>query len=167
MLPEYSCSQHAKMDVLNKTVAWNYFHTKYYAWVDIGYFRHITHRRKHFWITVPRGMDDKKVAVSEIQSPDFRLRPEEIFKTNTVWVGGGMLLATGEVLLTFVAEYHRALMYFLKRGLANTDQQVMYSMFTQEVRSLLNVTTDLQTFAWTLNSFRQCWFYLGYACYRE
>ena len=167
VLPAYSCMQHAKFDLVEKAISGDYFHTKYYAWVDLGYFRHITFRQRKFWVTVPPEMDDRKMAACEIESPDFGDAPEHIFKTNAFWVGGGVLMGTRDTYLTFIKELHRAMRYFLGLGLFNTDQQLIYSMFTTPVKEVLNVKTELQVFRWPLNWLRKCWFYLGYYCYRE
>ncbi|KAK7502519.1 hypothetical protein BaRGS_00006094 [Batillaria attramentaria] len=164
VLPEYACSQHAKVDFVAMSIRENPFATKYFAWLDIGYFRYTTFRKRKFWIVVPPEMDDNKMAVNEIESPDFSIHPETIFKSNKVWVGGGMVLAAGSTYLRYIEEYRRALDYFLQRGLFNTDQQVMYSMFTDLGRKTLNVMSKLQTYA---SWHRDCWFYLGYLCYKE
>ncbi|KAL8566613.1 hypothetical protein ACOMHN_049754 [Nucella lapillus] len=167
VLPEYSCSQHAKMDVVDKALAWNPFRTTYFAWIDIGYFRELVFRKKKFWISVPAEFDDQKVAASLIHTPGFTRSAEEIFKENAVWVGGGMMLATREKYSQFVAEYRRATQYFLAAGLANTDQQVIYAMFQPSTKKELNVSTELQSFSWPLHFLSICWFHLGYHCYRE
>lgn len=167
VLPEYSCSQHAKFDLVKRAINRDYFRTKYYAWVDLGYFRHTTFRQRKFWITVPPEMDDNKIAACEVKLSDPTLVPEQIFKENIFWVGGGMLLGTRDTFLTFIEELHHAMRYFLRMGLFNTDQQLIYSMFTTSMKEILNVKTELQLFRWPLNRLRACWFYLGYYCYRE
>ncbi|XP_076436444.1 uncharacterized protein LOC143275971 [Babylonia areolata] len=168
VVPEYSCSQHAKVDVMEKALAWNEFHTEYFAWVDLGYFRDLSFRKRKFWIAVPPEFDDTKLAACEVGTPSFEKNVEEIFKRNEYWVGGGMFLATRRRYAAFLTEYRRALLHFLGLGLANTDQQVIYSMFQPQFREALNVTTELQAFSWPWEIvFSRCWFYLGYHCYRE
>ena len=168
VLPEYACSQHAKFDLVERAILSDYFGTKYYAWLDIGYFRHTTFRQRDFWITVPPEMDESKIAVSEVQPSNFNaVDPELIFKQNIYWVGGGMLLGTRDTFSTFIKELHYAMNYFLSMGLFNTDQQLIYAMFTGSAKEVLNVKTELQLFSWPFNWYRNCWFYLGYYCYRE
>lgn len=89
-----------------------------------------------------------------------------IFKENYVWVGGGILVATKDVFL----KYHRAVVYFLRRGLMNADQQVIYGIYCNEGRRVFSPEVDLQLFwssgsrkVWTSN----VWFYLGYLCLEE
>lgn len=168
VLPEYSCIQHSKYEIVKKTIIASLFsNTKYIAWIDIGYFRYITSRRRRFWIVTPPGMDDAKVAVNEVFSPDFTHSMEDIFKRNLVWVGGGMSLATRSVYFRFAEEYQRAAAEFLRQGFSNTDQQVIYAMFTELERKALAVKTEFQIYSWCLNLWETCWFYLGYLCYRE
>lgn len=168
VVPEYSCSQHAKIDVVDRALAWNIFRTEYFAWVDLGYFRDLVFRKKKFWIAVPADFDDRKVAAGLIEAANYSKDAEEIFKSNVFWIGGGMILASHEKYSRFVVEYRQAMQYFLAAGLVNTDQQLMYAMFKPSIRKELNVTTELQLFSWPLSSvYGGCWFYLGYYCYRE
>ncbi|XP_070175900.1 uncharacterized protein, partial [Littorina saxatilis] len=165
VLPEYACTQHVKVDLVERAILEDYFQTKYYAWMDLGYFRDITFRKRKFWITVPPEMNDSKVAVNEVISPpNHRVDPDIIFKENALWVGGGMVLGTAPVLLKFVEEYRRAVQHFLDGGLFNTDQQLIYSMYKSTSAQQLGVTTQLQLFGLR---FHGCWFYLGYKCYKE
>ncbi|KAK7502521.1 hypothetical protein BaRGS_00006096, partial [Batillaria attramentaria] len=168
VLPEYACSQHAKVDFVAKSIRENPFGTKYFAWLDIGYFRDALSRKRKFWIVVPPEMDDSKIAVNQVASPNFALQPEEIFKTNKYWVGGGMAVASGDTYLRYADDYHRALDYFLEAGLFNTDQQLIYSMFSDFGQKTLNVTSELQIYAWSTGpNTPECWFYLGFLCYKE
>ncbi len=40
VVPEYSCAMHAKYELMIKAINANYFRTDYFAWIDIGLFRH-------------------------------------------------------------------------------------------------------------------------------
>lgn len=167
-VPEYPCSQHAKYELVKKTIDNNHFaSTRYIAWIDIGYFRYITKRRRPFYITVPAGMDDTRVAMTEISRPDWSLYPSDIFRGNLVWVGGGISLARRPVYAKFVEEYQKSTETFLKQGLSSTDQQVIYSMFTSVHRSMYHIQSRVHTYSWLLDNIRSCWFYLGFQCYRE
>lgn len=168
VIPEYPCSQHSKYELVQRTISAHKFsYTKYIAWIDIGYFRYLTDRRRRFWIVTPPGMDDAKVAVTEVFSADSGRCAEDIFKSNLVWVGGGMSLATRPVYFRFAEEYQRATKAFLRQGLSNTDQQVIYAMFKGAEARHQHVQTQLQTYSWNLSDLQACWFYLGYLCYRE
>ncbi|XP_025111726.1 uncharacterized protein LOC112574713 [Pomacea canaliculata] len=168
VVAEYPCSQHAKHELVKDTIDKSYFPwTRYIAWLDIGYFRYLTERRRNFWIVRPPDMDDAKMAVTQIMPPDFTLYPDEIFKNNLVWVGGGMSVGTRGVYRQFAEEYTGATDAFLDQGLSNTDQQVLYAMFTHPHGLQHRVSTQLQMYTWSLSCVWDCWFYLGYLCYRE
>ncbi|KAK7502618.1 hypothetical protein BaRGS_00006193, partial [Batillaria attramentaria] len=149
VFPEYPCSQHAKFEFVQDALHKEYFSfTKYIAWVDIGYFRYLTNRRRKFWVVVPPDLDDAKVAVTQVYRPDFSLTPEDVFKGNLVWVGGGMSIATRPVFAKYAEEYQTATSKFLGEGLSNTDQQVVYSMFTDVNMWTQRLETKLQTYSW-------------------
>ncbi|PVD22552.1 hypothetical protein C0Q70_18368 [Pomacea canaliculata] len=106
-------------------------------------------------------MDDAKMAVTQIMPPDFTLYPDEIFKNNLVWVGGGMSVGTRGVYRQFAEEYTGATDAFLDQGLSNTDQQVLYAMFTHPHGLQHRVSTQLQMYTWSLSCVWDCWFYLA------
>lgn len=166
VVPEYTCAQHAKYACVEDAIARNICSTKYVAWLDLGYFRYIVNRKKNFVILPPKDFDDKKVAVNVVY-PHMTMKknPEVIFRQNLVWVGGGMFFGTRGTLTTFIKEYKGAVEWYLDRSLSNSDQQVLYSMNTEGERARLNATVELQLYQWT--SPGDCWFYLGYSCYRE
>ena len=39
VIPAYNCMTHAKFEVLQKSIEKNWFQTKFFMWIDIGYFR--------------------------------------------------------------------------------------------------------------------------------
>ncbi|XP_070176202.1 uncharacterized protein [Littorina saxatilis] len=168
VIPEYPCSQHAKYELVNEALQKNFFSSnKYIAWIDIGYYRYLTQRRRPFYVVTPPGMDESKIAMTQIQPRDPSLFPSDVFRQNLVWVGGGMSIGTREVFKTFVEEYDIATEKFLEEGLSNTDQQVIYSMYT-DIHHLTNkLQTSIQTYRWIFDRVCSCWFYLGYQCYRE
>ena len=167
VIPEYPCTQHAKYEFILEALEKNYFPSKYIAWLDIGYFRYLIERRRSFYIVTPPGMDESKVAMNEVARPDWSLDPSDVFRGNLVWVGGGMSISTRPVFRRFVEEYTRSVDAFLEQGLSNTDQQVIYSMFTHIHNVSHKLTTSIQTYSWALDDLGDCWFYLGFLCYRE
>ncbi|XP_076455426.1 uncharacterized protein LOC143290003 isoform X2 [Babylonia areolata] len=169
VVPEYPCSQHAKYELVRRTLDdTNFFpENRYVAWVDIGYFRYLIKRRRPFYLTTPPGWDESAVAMTRIAWPDWSLHPSDIVRGNLVWVAGGMSVATRPVYARFVQEYQVCTAALLKQGLSSTDQQVIYSMFTQAHNATHRIRTRIQTYSWFLNDLRNCWFYLGFLCYRE
>ncbi|XP_046573988.1 uncharacterized protein LOC124282060 [Haliotis rubra] len=81
VVPEYPCVQNAKYSCVEKAIESDFFHTKYYMWVDVGYFRLITSRKRDFRLTLPRNFDEKKIALNQVNL-DYSMeeRPEDIFK---------------------------------------------------------------------------------------
>lgn len=168
VIPEYPCSQHAKYELVQRALTERRFpQTKYIAWLDIGYFRYLTHRRRDFYVVVPPRLEDGAIAMTEVERRDPSLSPYDVFRENLLWVGGGMSLGTREAYARFAQEYLAAVEEFMREGLANTDQQVIYSMFTDVHNLTHKLTTRIQTYSWWLDDVRNCWFYLGYLCYRE
>ena len=168
VIAEYPCSQHAKYELVKRTIEEGYFSsTKFVAWIDIGYFRYLTRRRRKFYMVIPPEMDESKIAMTEVTRADLSLFPSDIFRGNLVWLGGGMSLGTRPVFRKFVEEYEQSAEKFLRQGLSNTDQQVIYSMFTDINNVVGKVCTRIQTYGWFFNDINSCWFYLGYLCYRE
>lgn len=63
VMPEYTCTQHAKYACLEDTFRERYFRSPYAAWLDIGYFRDVAGRRRHFVIVPPADFDEDKVGL--------------------------------------------------------------------------------------------------------
>ena len=144
--PEYSAAQHAKYAVLAETVCKKVFDTPYYAWLDVGYFRDIVQRKEFFKMDIPPGVDPKRVSFNHIRNQHMTTKPFKIFRNNMLWVGGGMFLGRGEVILKLEQLYHSAVLYFLEKKLMNTNQQVLYSIYSNEGRKALNPRVELQLF---------------------
>ncbi|XP_071097208.1 protein HtrL-like [Haliotis cracherodii] len=166
VVPEYPCVQNAKYACVEKAIESDVFHTKYYMWVDVGYFRLITSRKRDFRLTLPRDFDEKKIAFNQVNL-DYSMEelPEDIFKNMYVWVGGGLVVAERDVFRQFVKEYRRAVEHYLDLKLSNSDQQVLFAMSTKAERVKLRLTVDIQPYVWDV--WGSCWYYLGYQCYRE
>ena len=159
--PEYSCTMHAKYEFMKHASNLNMFGTNYFAWVDIGYFRQMisTTNITQFILVPPPQFDEGKVSYNAIGSRKANLSPETIFKSNKVWVGGGFFLTTRDLMMNWTALYQTNVEYFLRKGLMNTDQQVIYAMVNSG-RS----TIPIQTFEKDRRRKGSFWFYLGYQC---
>lgn len=166
-IAEYSAIQHAKFAVAANATMLNVFPNKFYGWVDIGYFRDIVKEKKYFRLNAPSDKDETRLSVNEVYNPFPDISPEKIFKENVVWVGGGMFIGTKEVILKFEKLYQRAIYHFLEKKVMNSDQQVIYSIYSKEGQKLLKPEIKLQLYkphdmqkVHTKNP----WFYLGYLC---
>eukprot|EP00105_Crassostrea_gigas_P035653 XP_019919801.1 PREDICTED: uncharacterized protein LOC109617685 [Crassostrea gigas] len=173
VMPEYSASQHAKYAVLADAFKQNIFHTEFYAWLNVGYFGDATceGENHYFRMNPPPEVDKTRLSINLVnQSLTKNVSFDSIYKEKYVWVGGGMLVATKDVFLKFERLYHRAVVYFLRRRLMNSDQQLIYGIYCDEGRRVFSPEVNLQLFwssgfrkVWTRNT----WFYLGYLCLED
>lgn len=165
-MPEYACVQHAKYWALNDALENKFFDTPYITWLDIGYFRLIANRKRKFVIIPPQGYDESKIAVNMVSlNINFNTPVKDVFWGNAVWVGGGMIFGNGRTMPVFVKEYKNAVERYLSMNLTNTDQQVILSMNLNSEKAILQNSIQLQTYTWNLPG--DCWFFLGFDCYRE
>ncbi|XP_046567093.1 uncharacterized protein LOC124275559 isoform X2 [Haliotis rubra] len=165
VVPEYSCAQHAKYATVEETVEKNYFNTTYFAWIDLGYFRYIVGRKKEFVIVKPTDFNESQIAMNKVYNVNMDVKVESIFKGNRVWLGGGMFFGSKYTLPTFIADYRHAVEHYLNMSLSNTDQQVIYSMNTIKEKPYVRRRVPIQQYS--ANTAGDCWFYLGFSCYRE
>lgn len=165
VIPEYPAAQHSKYAVVAETIRKGVFANPYFAWVDIGYFRDVVERKVDFTLDIPPGFDPGKISVNRVEGLSMNIDPFTIFRKNIVWVGGGIFLGKGEALLQFEQLYHRAVKYFLDQQLVNSDQQVLYSMYSKKGREALKPSIELQLYI--PKGSGNPWFYLGYLCRKE
>lgn len=165
VIPEYPAAQHSKYAVVAETIRKGVFANPYFAWVDIGYFRDVVERKVDFTLDIPPGFDPGKISVNRVEGLSMNIDPFTIFRKNIVWVGGGIFLGKGEALLQFEQFYHRAVKYFLDQQLVNSDQQVLYSMYSKKGREALKPNIELQLYI--PKGSGNPWFYLGYLCRKE
>lgn len=165
LIPEYPAAQHSKYAVVAETIRKGVFANPYFAWVDIGYFRDVVERKVDFTLDIPPGFDPGKISVNRVEGLSMNIDPFTIFRKNIVWVGGGIFLGKGEALLQFEQLYHRAVKYFLDQQLVNSDQQVLYSMYSKKGREALKPNIELQLYI--PKGSGNPWFYLGYLCRKE
>ncbi|KAH3789514.1 hypothetical protein DPMN_167695 [Dreissena polymorpha] len=153
-----ACAQLAKYDVIARAAHDNYFKTRYFAWVDVGYLRESRLESK-FCMKVPNGFDDKKIVMGLINSSLSMSTPvNDIFKENMVWVGGGLFLGEKSVIIQHEKQFKQAVDYFISVRLINTDQQVIYDMFSKEGTNVLKPKVELQIYRPPGDNE---WFYLG------
>ncbi|GAB1604994.1 uncharacterized protein LOC106879582, partial [Argonauta hians] len=127
VMPDYSCVMHAKYELLKQSIQQNYFHTDYFMWIDIGYFRYEVKKTEKFRLILPKGFDVRSVAFSLVC--DFRnLSLKQIIWQNIVWVAGGANVGRSDVLLRFCDDYMASVKRVLSQNLMSTDQQIIYAM---------------------------------------
>lgn len=133
--PTYTCVMNAKYDALEMALALPDMQSEYIAWMDIGLFRRLESTVPPFTLKVPPGFNDSTIGVSEVspRSELDGLSPLEIYQKNKVWVAGGYILAKRELLPKFIAQYRAATDTLLDMNLADTDQQVLGSMYSPQL----------------------------------
>ncbi|KAH9504074.1 hypothetical protein Btru_067678 [Bulinus truncatus] len=133
--PEYSCAMHAKYDVLQRSCIMDFFNTPYFAWVDIGLFRQLDGTDYPlFKLIPPDKFNPERIGFSQAWPQDPAFPPEYVMKEQMVWVSGSMVLATKEYMLNFTRDYKEAVKELLDQGLSNSDQEVIYSMYSAKMR---------------------------------
>ncbi|XP_064617981.1 uncharacterized protein LOC135482078 [Liolophura sinensis] len=160
---DYSSSQHAKYEFMEDAISRDFYHSEYYAWLDVGYFRDIVHLSHHFTLEIPCNFNSSKIAFNVVDR-DISLssKPADIMLDTQVWIGGGFFFGRKSVMLSFAKQYRRAVEAFIAQGIINTDQQVIFSLFSDEGRNVLKPSVHIQLYVpdGDVNE----WFYLGYLC---
>ncbi|WAR22277.1 hypothetical protein MAR_016251 [Mya arenaria] len=158
VLPEYACAQLAKYDVISRASRDDVFKTNYVMWLDVGYFRD-RKSTNFFSLRRPKGYNESRVAMNVIQANTNMAMPvTDIFRNNLVWVGGGLVFANRDIIPRFETQLKKAVDYFLSRRVMNTDQQVVYALFSDEGRRGIRPNIELQLYTPPGD---KCWFYLG------
>lgn len=162
--PEYACTQYAKFDFLRNSIKDNIFAAKYYTWIDIGYFRD-RDSKKQFYLCTPHEFNASKIAMSLVRfDSSLKRNPYEIMRKPHVLVGGGVIFGRSDELTKMVSDFQRAVTHFLSKGLANTDQTVIYAMNTEIGKKLIQNEVEIQFYK---PEKQNDWFYLGNSMIRE
>ena len=159
----YSCAMHAKYGVMNQSIYENAFGTKYFAWIDVGYFgRSINDINSPFGIHLPHNFNEHKVSFGEVYKP-MRRTLKQIIENNEIWVAGGFFLANINVMKRWVEDYMYYTKKFIELGLISTDQQVIYGFFQPSVQKnskFRRRRTNINEYISTNDK----WYALGYNC---
>jgi Bacterial protein of unknown function (HtrL_YibB) len=108
IVPDFAVAVQAKYEVIQMSVLENPFNTKYFGWLDIGYFRDIAYIPKSnstFSIYLPRGFQEDSVAYQEVFSRRMEVGIREIFYHNIDWLAGGFFIAKAEVMYEWTREH--------------------------------------------------------------
>ena len=161
--PDYSCAMHAKYGVMNQSIYENAFRTKYFAWVDVGYFsRSINDIHSPFGIHLPYKFHERKVSFGEVYKP-MRRTLKQIIENNEIWVAGGFFLANVKVMKKWVEDYMYYTKKFIELGLISTDQQVIYGLMQPSVQKSSKFRrrrVDINEYTSSYDK----WYALGYNC---
>lgn len=170
VIPDYTCMTHSKLTLLVEAIKSKLFSSKYYCWLDLGYFRDLVGREKYFYLDVPSDFNESRVGVTEVYKVDFKKETaESIILKNKNWIGGGLFLGRPDVLVNFEQQYKQRVLYYLSKGLMNVEQHILYSMFTLSERRNNPIKVEVQPYipGTKLVICEDPWFYLGCLMYRE
>lgn len=162
VVPEYACAMHAKYDVISRAASENYFQTEFFAWLDIGLFRAEVDRKEYFLLELPPDFNYSKIAVTQVYA-DTKMDEtiSNIVRDKLDWICGCIFVGKRDVILKYAEQYKRAVDYLLSKNLMNSDQQVLYALYSVPGRKEMTPNIDLQIYMcheWGYDK----WFYLGY-----
>nr|XP_022324365.1 uncharacterized protein LOC111124962 isoform X4 [Crassostrea virginica] len=160
--PEYTAAQHFKYVAVSESARRNPFNTSYFAWLDVGYFRDIVSLKQQFRLKLPPNFNPSRIALNRVYDQSLQKDPEEIFRQNLVLVGGGLFICSRKIGIEFEKLYRKAVMYFLQQKIMNTDQQVIYAMYSEHGQKYIKPSIGLQMYIPQGGINR--WFYFGYLC---
>ena len=161
VIPDYSCVMHFKYDAMWRASTENYFHTRYFAWLDIGLFRRNQNRKDYFMLVLPPDFNHSRVAVSKVYTQSMDTEIPVIIKQKLDWVCGCIFVGERRVIIQYAEQYKRAVEYLLTQNLMNSDQQVIYAMYSVTGRKYIKPEIDLQFYQRPNITYNR-WFYLGY-----
>ncbi|XP_053391829.1 uncharacterized protein LOC128554588, partial [Mercenaria mercenaria] len=156
--PLYTCAMHSKYYCLKQAAEYNYFNTKYIMWLDVGYFWRLKAKRP-FFLRRPLKFNDSQIAMNKINTGrSIPSSPVDIIRKSHLQVGGGLVFGEIHKMIKFSSQYRRAVEYFLSKNLTNTDQQILYGMFTEEGQKAICPEVEIQTYGTADN---RDWHFLG------
>ncbi|CAG2248956.1 unnamed protein product [Mytilus edulis] len=156
VMASYSCAMHVKYDLIQRVIKEKLVKTKYLAWMDIGYFR--GNEKGTFSLKPPKNIKDDHIAFVQIDKY-VDMTPKEIMFSNSVFLAGGLFIGRPEYLLLLVEDYRKAVEKLIAMNLMNTDQQVLYCMYSPKFQFQPRI--PIQRF---YSQSRLLWFYLGDLC---
>ncbi|XP_062606838.1 uncharacterized protein LOC134268593 [Saccostrea cucullata] len=153
----YSCAMHIKYELLEIVIKKKLHRTRYLSWVDIGYFRE--KMNKIYKLEPPDNLKEGHIAYTQIHPFYEYMQPEDIIKNNAVWIAGGFILGKPEYLMIMIEDYRKAVEDLISKRLMDTDQQVLYILYSQysDVKPRVPVQT-------IYHLCRCNWFFLGELC---
>lgn len=126
-----TCITYAKYDVLSLAIESNYFESEVLAWLDVTYYREIIEQHAHaFRVSVPPSFMTDRVAFN---APYYRksYTISKMFAQGLVWVNSDIIIGNADKLKVFCADFRHEAVKYLTHGLVNTDEQVIYAMFSE------------------------------------
>lgn len=153
----YSCAMHVKYELLEIAIKKKLLRTRYISWVDIGYFRE--NMNKLYRLEPPDNLKEGHIAYTQIHPFYSYMQPEDIIKSNSVWIAGGFILGKPEYLMILIKDYKNMVEDLISKRLMDTDQQILYILYSRF--SDIKPRVPIQTI---YHLCRCNWFFLGELC---
>ncbi|XP_069103417.1 uncharacterized protein [Argopecten irradians] len=168
-LPDYACITHSKFPLIADAAKRNIYSSKYFTWVDIGYFREIENNTIKFWMEVPAEFDKTKIGATRIFGTRHSASVKTIVRISMNWIGAGIFLGERNVFLTFTKDYKESVLRFLKQGIHSVEQYMIGAMYTKVERIAHPPRVEIQDFKPVRGKTMTTdpWFYLGFLMYKE
>ena len=165
VFPAYTCAVHSKYELTLRAIAENPFRTRYFAFIDVGYFRNLAEETgPAFSLQLPPGFDPAKVAYQEVYKRQYGVSVSDIFMQKVDWVAGGYFVAQKRVMTAWCEQYIRFTETMLARKLMNADQAIIYGMTVEMENKKTSEQVFLAPHQLTLDK-KRCpdyWMCLGY-----
>jgi Bacterial protein of unknown function (HtrL_YibB) len=116
VVPGYAVAVQAKYEVTQMSVLENPFKTKYFCWLDMGYFRDIASvpaNHSTFSLYLPRGFQHDSVAYQEVHDRQKEASIRDIFYRNIDWLAGGFFIAEAQIMCKWTREHKVPIMFIL------------------------------------------------------
>ncbi|CAC5388741.1 unnamed protein product [Mytilus coruscus] len=163
VIPAYSCAMNAKYELVERVITENIYKTAFLAWIDIGYFRN--KKPGSIKLAVSKYIKDDHISFSQVQFFNDQLTPTQIVYESRFYIAGGFFIGRPKYLLLFAQDYRLAVEWMLDMNLMNSDQQVLYIMYSPQspFQPKVPIQTFFQPISLILRSTDR-WFYLGKIC---
>ena len=155
---EYPLAMHVKYELLYRTILTNPYRTKYFAWVDIGYYRKYLNKTEHFIIELPKGFEKDKIAYGDVSRLWGSANNREQLSKDEKRIAGGFFIGMLEPLLRWSVEYLDYMYYLLtEKNVVLTDQKLINNVLSNHNPRHNRLSSGLQLY----NGSGNPWFYLG------
>jgi len=107
VVPDFATAVNAKYEIVRMAVVENPFRTRYFCWIDAGYYREVVQSVEHgalFSVCLPPNFRSDSVAYMEVIKINKTLSAEDIVRDNINWVAGGFFVAQSNVMLLWADE---------------------------------------------------------------
>ncbi|XP_048583405.1 uncharacterized protein LOC125562987 [Nematostella vectensis] len=128
-VPNYACTVLSKFEFVKMAIEENFFKTKYFAWMDAGYWRDTPIDGPYFSMVLPPRFNDSTVAIVEVKPPNTKLTMKDMVWGASIWIAGGFLIGRGDVFTRYCHQFMEYSHLMLRAGMMNSEEQVIYGIY--------------------------------------